>query len=145
MKPGTAFGSTCLAAFTLLLAQTSPPPRGPGAPNAEERERMEKIIPARAPAKPAKARRMLVLDINIGHGQHPSIPFAKLALELMASHTKAFEPVFDDNPEMLKAANLKNAGAGHQHWARAASFDPVRQAGLGIDGESHQGQLGERD
>src|ERR1035441_1344707 len=99
MKPGTAFVSTCLAACTLLLAQTSPPPRGPRAPNAEERERMEKIIPARAPAKPAKARRMLVLDINIGHGQHPSIPFAKLALELMASHTKAFEPVFDDRSE----------------------------------------------
>jgi type 1 glutamine amidotransferase len=111
MKPGTAFVSTCLAACTLLLAQTSPPPRGPRAPNAEERERMEKIIPARAPAKPAKARRMLVLDINIGHGQHPSIPFAKLALELMASHTKAFEPVFDDNPEMLKAANLKQFDA----------------------------------
>src|SRR5438067_2937880 len=107
MMRGTALSAGCLAACVVLLAQTPPPPRGPRPPTADERERMEKLIPASAPAKPAKARKILVLDINIGHGQHPSIPFAKLALELMASHTKAFEPVFDNNPEMLKAANLK--------------------------------------
>ena len=99
------------AGCVLLMSQTASPVRGPRAPTAEERERIEKVIPVTAPAKPAKARRMLVLDINIGHGQHPSIPFAKVALELMAAHTKAFEPVFDNRPEMLTAANLKQFDA----------------------------------
>ena len=106
----TRFPLLPLAGYVLLMAQTAAPP-GPRAPTPEERERMEKVVPATAPAKPAKARKMLVLDINIGHGQHPSIPFAKSALEMMAAHTKAFEPVFDNRPEMRTAASLKQFDA----------------------------------
>jgi len=107
MIRGIAFLAVCV----LGMAQTAPPRRGPRPPSPEEAERIEKAVPAKAPAKPRKARKMLVLDINIGHGQHPSIPFAKLVLEVMAKQTGAFEPVFDNNPEMLKADNLKQFDA----------------------------------
>ncbi|HBY58514.1 MAG TPA: hypothetical protein DEH78_01750, partial [Solibacterales bacterium] len=85
--------------------------RREGGVSEEEKAQIEKAVPAEAPAKPKKPRRLLVVDANIGRRGHPSIPHANLAVQWMAKKTKAFEAVFSNDPEMWKPENLKKFDA----------------------------------
>lgn len=91
-------------ASSLLLAQS-------GIISDEQRALVEKAAPAEAPAKPKKPRKLLVMDLNLGRSGHPSIPYANLAIQVMARKTKAFEPVFSNDLSLLRAENLRQFDA----------------------------------
>jgi type 1 glutamine amidotransferase len=68
------------------------------APNKQELEKMEAAAPDKAPAKPAKRRRVLVW----GHAwTHLPNPFAEEALRILGRKTGAFEAVVSDDPRLL--------------------------------------------
>ncbi|MHC4405123.1 MAG: ThuA domain-containing protein, partial [Planctomycetota bacterium] len=73
------------------------------APTAQELEAMRNAAPERAPAKPAKPRRVLVW----GHSwTHTPNVFAEEALKILADKTGAFEVVVSDDPRLLLGDRL---------------------------------------
>jgi len=78
---------------------------GPGA--GAERELIEAALPARAPARPARPRKLLIFDRNVNYGGHGSIPAANLAFELMGRRTGAFETVVSRDPEVFRPERLR--------------------------------------
>ena len=78
------------------------------APVAVAQEPLEKVaaaMPEKAPAKPARPRKLLVFTLTKGF-RHGSIPLAAKALEIMGEKTGAFEVVSSDDVAMLKPENL---------------------------------------
>ncbi|MGQ9633035.1 MAG: ThuA domain-containing protein [Bryobacteraceae bacterium] len=77
----------------------------------DERAKIEAAVPSRAPVRVQKPRRMLVFSMNVSKRKpragHPSIPAAQYALELMGKKTRAFEPVFSDDINMLRWETLR--------------------------------------
>ena len=80
-------------------------------PDPTERRRIEQAIPAQAAASPAKPRRLLIFNLNVGYGGHPSIRHASLAFALMGEKTGAFETVISQDPAMFKPENLNRFDA----------------------------------
>jgi len=60
--------------------------------SAEETQKIEAASPAKAPAVPAKPRRMLVFSLTKGY-VHTAIPYGAKALEVMGAKTGAYEVV----------------------------------------------------
>jgi type 1 glutamine amidotransferase len=77
----------------------------------EDRRKVEAAIPSKAPAKPRKARKLLIFDLNIGYGGHPSIRTANLAFTLMGRKTGAFETVVSHDPAVFKPESLRQFDA----------------------------------
>ena len=78
-----------------------------GGVSPADRAAMATAIPARATATPAKTRRLLVVDLNVGRAGHRSIPHANLAVRLMGKQTGAYETVVCHDRSMLAADRLK--------------------------------------
>ena len=81
----------------------------------EDQQRVDAALPSKAPAKPAKARRLLVVTLakvndRVVRG-HPSIPAANYALEQMGKRTGAFKAVFSNDLEMFRPDKLKQFDA----------------------------------
>ncbi len=94
--------------FTLLHGQTLPP---------AQKLRVDASIPAKAPAKPKKPRRLLVtnLEMRDGHPWHGSsydfIPVANYAIGEMGKRTGAFEVVFSNDVEVFRPKRIKQFDA----------------------------------
>jgi type 1 glutamine amidotransferase len=95
-----------------------PPEKKAAAPTApqdpvtnEERLKIEQAIPSKAPAVPAKARKLLIFDRNVGYGGHPSAAHANLAFTLMGKKTGAFEAVVRQDPSAFAAESLRQFDA----------------------------------
>ena len=77
----------------------------------EDVQRIERAIPAAAPAKPAAPRKLLVVTLHVRDGTpmkgHASIAHGNLALELMGKRTGAYEAVFSNDIEMFRPERLK--------------------------------------
>jgi type 1 glutamine amidotransferase len=84
--------------------------RGGDRLDAEMRAQIDAAIPRQPVAKPAKPRKLLITDIQMYSG-HSTIPHGNYMLELMAKYTGAFEPVFSNDPEMLKYPKIKEFDA----------------------------------
>jgi type 1 glutamine amidotransferase len=84
--------------------------RGPDRLKPEERQQIEAAVPRQAIVKPKKPRRMLVTDLQMYSG-HTTIPHGNLLLELMATSTGAFEPVFSNDLNLLKYPKIKEFDA----------------------------------
>jgi type 1 glutamine amidotransferase len=68
--------------------------------------------PRQALVKPKKARKLLVIDLCPQGGfYHRTIPYANLAVELMAKNTGAFEPIFNNDLDNLKYPKIKEYDA----------------------------------
>lgn len=76
-----------------------------------DRQKVEAAIPQKAPAKPKKARKLLVMDLQVNYGGHSSIPHANLAIELMGQRTKAYEAVFSNDLANLQYLKLRQFDA----------------------------------
>jgi type 1 glutamine amidotransferase len=74
------------------------------------RQQIEAAAPRQAMAKPAKPRKLLVTDIQMYSG-HSTIPHGTYLLELMGKQTGAFEPIFSNDPELLKYPKVKEFDA----------------------------------
>ena len=84
--------------------------RGGDRLDAAMRAEIDAAIPRQAAAKPARPRKLLVTDIQMYSG-HTTIPHGNYMIELMAKYTGAFQPVFSNDPEMLKYPKIKEFDA----------------------------------
>ncbi len=75
---------------------------------AEQRQKIEAALPAKAPAKPHKARKLLVIDYR---ATHPSVPSADLAVQLIGAKTGAYEATISHDASLLAADKLKQFDA----------------------------------
>jgi len=83
----------------------------PAASENADREKIEAALPATAPAAPRKPRRLLIFDLNVGYGGHPSARTANLAFTLMGKKTGAYETVVSSDPVVFKPESLKTFDA----------------------------------
>jgi type 1 glutamine amidotransferase len=74
--------------------------------DAEERQKIEAAIPARAYATPRKSRKLLIFDFNVNYGGHRSAKTANVAFTLMGQRTGAFETVVSNDPAVFAPAGL---------------------------------------
>ena len=93
-----------------MLASPAGRIRGPDRLKPEERAAITAAAPAQAIAKPKKARKLLVTDIQMYSG-HSTIPHGNHLLEVMAKNTAAFEPVFSNDLNLLKYPAIKQFDA----------------------------------
>jgi type 1 glutamine amidotransferase len=94
----------------------------------EDRTKIEAALPARAPARPKKPRKLLVFDrqgIYNGkqYGGHASIPHANLAAQLMGEKTGAFTATLTSDPGAISAANLQQYDAVYLNNTVGDVFD----------------------
>ena len=74
---------------------------------ADELQKMENAMPAKATVEPAKSRKLLIFDLcGPGGFKHSSIPYWDKALELMGLKTGAFSVVVSNDMNMFKDENL---------------------------------------
>jgi len=80
-----------------------------------EKEAIQAAAPKRAPARPAKARRLLVVHLCKSNGKvvggHPSIPHANYFLEWTGKQTGAFVSVVNNDESVFRPENLKQYDA----------------------------------
>jgi type 1 glutamine amidotransferase len=72
--------------------------------------KIEAALPESAPAKPAKARKLLVFTLATGY-VHSSIPVGAKAFELMGQKTGAYDTVISSDPSMFEEDKLKQFDA----------------------------------
>jgi len=77
----------------------------------EEQLKIERAIPPMAPAVPARPRRLLIFDRNVGYAGHPSAAHANLAFTRMGKKTGAFEAVVEREPPVFAAEKLRQFDA----------------------------------
>ena len=68
-------------------------------------------LPGKAPATPLKPRRLLIFDVNVGYGGHPSRFAANDAFTLMGTATGAYETVLSRDPQVFQRQSLKQFDA----------------------------------
>lgn len=105
--------------------------RGPDRLSPEDKQKIDAALPAEAPAKPKKPRKLLVLDLNVAYGGHRSIPAENYALEMMGKKTGAYEAVFNDDLDNLKYPKIKEYDAVYLNNTVGMIFvDPEVREGL---------------
>jgi type 1 glutamine amidotransferase/sugar phosphate isomerase/epimerase len=77
----------------------------------EEQQKIEAAVPKTALAKPRKARRLLVVDLQAGYGGHHSLPHSNTAIEAMGRQTGAYEPMFNNDLANLRYDKLRQYDA----------------------------------
>lgn len=97
----------------LAQGQTPQPKaaRRPAAVTPEERQKIEAALPAKAPAKPKKPRKLLIVDNNVGRGGHPAIPHADMAIDLMGKKLGTWQAELNNDVSVWKPENLKQYDA----------------------------------
>jgi len=85
--------------------------RAPDRLSPEERQAILAALPTQAQAKPRKARKLLVLDVNIAYPGHRSIPAENFGIEQMGKQTGAYEAVFSNDLGNLKYDKIKQFDA----------------------------------
>jgi type 1 glutamine amidotransferase/sugar phosphate isomerase/epimerase len=73
---------------------------------AEDRAKILAALPDRAPARPQRLRRLLIFDLNVVYGGHPSRFYANLAFQEMGKKTGAFETVITRDPRVFEKEHL---------------------------------------
>ena len=84
--------------------------------SAEDRQKIDQAIPAQAPAKPGRARRLLLLNVNVNDtGRRPdvhvSLPHGNYAIEAMGKKTRAYTAVLSTDIQSLRPENLRQFDA----------------------------------
>ena len=81
----------------------------------EQQQQVDAALPAKAPAKPKKPRRLLVTNFAKVNARvvlgHPSIPAANYAIEQMGKRTGAYETVLSNDIEMFRPDKIKHFDA----------------------------------
>ena len=77
----------------------------------EEKARVAAAIPGKPAIAPARPRKLLIFDLNIGYGGHRSIVYANLAFETMGRKTGAYEAVVCHDLSMFSPEKLRQFDA----------------------------------
>jgi hypothetical protein len=79
---------------------------------ADEKQKIDAAVPRQALAKPKQARRLLIIDVCPAGGfYHNTIAHGNLMLQLIATYTGAYEPIFDNNLENLRYPHVRQYDA----------------------------------
>lgn len=89
-------------------AGASPAPMGI---DQQALERIQQAIPRVAPAVPKKPRKLLIFDLNVGYGGHPSAAYANHAFKLMGERTGTFQVVVSRDPAVFAPDSLQQFDA----------------------------------
>ena len=108
-----------LATWTHLTALAAAQPAGQkpsgqaaeGAISEEDRAKIEKALPSQPAASPAKPRKLLIFDVNVGYPGHPSRFHANLAFRRMGEKTGAFQTVISRDPAVFEPKSLRQFDA----------------------------------
>ena len=73
-----------------------------------ERGRIVAALPAKALATPRRPRKLLIFN---GSANHPSVPYADLAMQLMGEKTGAFTTTISGDSSALQAESLQQYDA----------------------------------
>jgi len=104
------------------------PIRGQSELSPEVKQQIEASIPKAAPVRPAKPRKLLVMDAG---GPHTAIPLANYALELMGKATGAYEAVFNNDLDNLKYDRIRQFDAVMLNSTEVdVSADPAVREGI---------------
>ena len=114
--------NTILLLYSAALFAQEPPALTP-----EQKQQVDAALPAKAPAKPKKARRLLVISLakvqdRIVRG-HPAIPAGMYAIEEMGKRTGAYEATLSNDIEMFRPAKLKQFDAVCFNNTQGVLFD----------------------
>jgi len=76
-----------------------------------EKQNIDQALPAKAPAKPQRPRKLLLLNVNVNDtgrrpDVHASVPYGNYAIEEMGKKTGAYATVFRTDIEALKSETL---------------------------------------
>ena len=77
----------------------------------EDRARILAALPEQAPAVPKQKRKLLIFDLNVAYGGHPSRFHANLAVQEMGKKTGAFDTVITRDPQVFKRETLADFDA----------------------------------
>ena len=99
---------TFAVAMTFAACATAAPRKTPV--SDAEIAKINAALPDAAPAKPKKARKVLVYTRATGY-YHASIPLGAKTFELMGQRTGAFTAVTSDDPESFDTAKLRDVDA----------------------------------
>jgi uncharacterized protein len=102
------FVGLCVVVFTVLNAPGAQGGRGGGqntTPVATDVEKVQAALPDSAPAKPAKARKVLAYGKASGF-VHSSIPIGCKMVELLGTKTGAYETVISYDPAIMTPEKL---------------------------------------
>ncbi|MGD0088758.1 MAG: ThuA domain-containing protein [Planctomycetota bacterium] len=83
----------------------------PAVPQLGEQEKITAALPAKACVSPRKPRKLLIFDLNVGYGGHPSAATANQAFTLMGQKTGAFETTISRDPAVFKPESLRQFDA----------------------------------
>jgi len=110
---GTITQEQLVAALNIAMPPATPAGRGGRAPQAQNQipkqsdvDAMMAVLPATAPAKPARPRKVLVLCKAQGF-VHSSIPLAAKMVEALGTKTGSWSTVITYDPADINADNLK--------------------------------------
>ena len=103
-----------VSAIALSFNTSAQQPSGRRGVSPEERQKIESAvsaIPAKAPAKPRRPRKLLVIDAINGRMGHPAVLYTNLAVELMGKKTGAYETVISHDTSLLTPSDLRGFDA----------------------------------
>jgi type 1 glutamine amidotransferase/sugar phosphate isomerase/epimerase len=132
------FEKAAQSAVAHRVAQLSlkTPDKGAEQLTPEQREAVRAAIPSKPVAQPKKARKLLVIDANIGYGgprggHLSSVAAANMAIAEFAKATGAFEPVFSNDLNNLKYDKIRQFDAIYLNNTVGMLFaDPEVRDGL---------------
>lgn len=106
----------CFYTYCALLLSIAPFGSNGAEITAEERETIDRALPAKAAVKPKRPRKLLLLNVNVNDtGRRPTIepamPYANYVIEIMGKRTGAYTTVFSTDVESLRAEYLKQFDA----------------------------------
>lgn len=105
--------------------------RGPERLTPELRSQIDAALPLRAAVTPKKARKLLVLDLNVAYPGHQSIPAENYALEQMGKRTGAYEATFSNDLDNLKYDKIRQFDAVYLNNTVGMIFvDPEVREGM---------------
>ena len=110
-------GTHIASRHCLILALLWPAGLGAQQLSPEQKQQVDAAIPAKAPAKPKKPRRLLVTNLSMRDGKpvrgssYATIPVANYAIDQLGRRTGAFEAVFSDDVEMFRPEKLRQFDA----------------------------------
>lgn len=97
--------------FVALAYETGGPEDGGYVISDEDRAKIMAALPEAAPASPKQPRKLLIFDVNVVYGGHPSRFYANLAFQEMGKKTGAFEVVISRDPAVFEKENLSQFDA----------------------------------
>jgi type 1 glutamine amidotransferase/sugar phosphate isomerase/epimerase len=97
--------------LTPLVQAADAPAAGKNTAQASDEDRIEAALPKKALVAPRRPRKLLIFDVNVGYGGHPSRFIANMAFTMMGKKTGAFTTVISRDPSVFKPGSLRQYDA----------------------------------